>query len=221
MSEFYESGGEDTGVFDRWTQKELVVKKFVDDISGAEKIHANNIYASKVSDGLETRYLHAVQSQRLFDQVALGAAEKGMKLNEKKTTLLCINAARTYKPISYINLGGGDVVLSGKSMKLLGFHFDCSPSAGAHVKSVLKKVRYRTWMIYHLKRLGMTPPGLINVYCSLIRPCFDYASVVYNSMLTKTQSEALERQQRKVLKIIYGWDSSYACLLYTSPSPRD
>ena len=64
--------------------------------------------------------------------------------------------------------------------------------------------------------LGMGPPGLINVYCSLIRPCLDYASVVYNLMLTETQSEALERQQRKVLKIIFGWDTSYAVCLERS-----
>ena len=88
------------------------------------------------------------------------------------------------------------------------------------MKSIFKKVRYRTWMIYHLKWLGMSPPGLLNVYRSLIRPCFDYASVVYNLMLTKTESEALERQQRKVLKIIYGWDTSYAVCLEKSGLER-
>ena len=112
--------------------------------------------------------------------------------------------------MTYIELGdSGDVVISGEGMKLLGFHFDSNPSPGAHVKSILRKVRYRTWIIYHLKRLGMSPPALINVYCSLIRPCFDYASVVYNSMLTANQSELLERQQRKILKAIYGWDVTY------------
>ena len=34
LSEFYESGGEDTGVFDRWAQKNIVCKKYVDDVSG-------------------------------------------------------------------------------------------------------------------------------------------------------------------------------------------
>ena len=98
-------------------------------------------------------------------------------------------------------------------MKLLGFHFDGKPSADAHVKVVPKKVRYRTWAIHNLKRLGLSPPALIMVYKSLVRPCFDYASVVYHSLLTKTMSEALEKQQRKILKIIYGFDVSYASAL--------
>ena len=62
--------------------------------------------------------------------------------------------------------------------------------------------------------------GLLNVYVLLVRPCFDYASVVYHPMLTKTQSEALERVQRKILKIIYGWDMSYSEALRKSGLER-
>ena len=76
-------------------------------------------------------------------------------------------------------------------------------------KKYLKKVRYRVWIIHNLKRLGLCPSGLINVYVSMVRPCFDYAAVVYHSMLTKTQSDALERMQRKIMKMIYGFEESY------------
>ena len=109
---------------------------------------------------------------------------------------------------TFINVGG-DLILSSKKCRLLGFHFDETPGVGAHVREILKKVRYRIWSIHNLKRLGLCPAGLINVYVSLIRPCFDYASVIYHSMLTKTQSLALERQQRKIMKIIYGFEESY------------
>ena len=110
--------------------------------------------------------------------------------------------------------------MSGNSLKLLGFHFDTNPFAAAQVKEILRKVRYRSWSIYHLKRLGMSPPGLINVYRALVRPCFDYACTIYNSMLTAAQSEALERQQRKILKVIYGWDVSYELALARSGLDR-
>ena len=51
------------------------------------------------------------------------------------------------------------------------------------------------------------------MYVALVRPCFDFACVVYHSMLSGTQSDALERMQRKILKIIYGYDESYSrCL---------
>ena len=73
-----------------------------------------------------------------------------------------------------------------------------------------QQLRYRTWAIHNLKRLGLAQPGLVEVYKSLIRPCFDYACVVYHSLLSKTLSESLEKQQRRILKIIFGYDLSYA-----------
>ena len=107
----------------------------------------------------------------------------------------------------------GEAILSGRKCRLLGFYFDERPGAGAHVEEILRKVRYRTWAIHNLKRLDLSPPGLLNVYVSLVRPCFDFASVVYHSLLTRTQSDMLERMQRKFLKIIYGFDVSYRTCL--------
>ena len=49
-------------------------------------------------------------------------------------------------------------------MKLLGFHFNNNPTAEAHVKAILKKVRYRTWYIHNLKRLGLSRAGLLVIY---------------------------------------------------------
>ena len=162
----------------------------------------------------ETRYVHAEQAQLLFNKIAGEAEGKGMRLNASKTTMLCISAARSFKPVTYIELGdSGDVVVSGREMKLLGFHFDSSPGVGAHVEEILKKVRYRTWALHNLKRLGLCPAGLLNVYTSLVRPCFDFACVVYHLMLTKNPSNKLERMQRKIMKIIYGYEESYSrCL---------
>ena len=96
-----------------------------------------------------------------------------MKLNPKKTTLLCISAARSYKPRTYIDIGAGDtedIIISGKCMKLLGFHFDPRPTVDAHVCAVLKKVRYRTWSIHNLKRLRMSPSALIIIYENFVLP---------------------------------------------------
>ena len=139
----YDPGGEETGVLTHWKEKNLQVKKFIDDVSGSEKLHAGNVYTLRVEDLTdEVRYVHAPLAQDLFDRVRDEAAGKGMKLNENKTTMLCISAAKLYKPRSYININSSDIVLSGKNMKLLGFHFDSRPSVDAHVAAILKKVRY-------------------------------------------------------------------------------
>ena len=93
----------------------MVVKKFIDDVSGAEKILCYNEYVSKiVNETNEIRYIHAQQAQCLFDKVRLEASEKGMKLNPQKTTLLCITSARSYTPKTFIKLNeneGEDIIL--------------------------------------------------------------------------------------------------------------
>lgn len=84
----YDPGGEETGVMERWENKTLEVKKFIDDVSGNENLHATAEYASKIlNDVSEIRYIHAPLAQDLFDRVRVEAASKGMKLNEKKTNI--------------------------------------------------------------------------------------------------------------------------------------
>ena len=139
-------------------QKPLVVKKYIDDVSGVEKLHASHLYKSKIHENKETRYIHSVQAQGLFDQVRVVAAEKGMRLNPKKTVLLAFSAATSYDVKTFINCED-ELILSGGKCRLLGFHFDGRPGVGAHVEQILKKVRYRTWAIHNLKRLGLSPPG--------------------------------------------------------------
>ena len=54
----YDPGGNETGVFERWSQKKMEVKKFIDDVSGSRKVHANDSYTSKiVNDTQEIRYI--------------------------------------------------------------------------------------------------------------------------------------------------------------------
>lgn len=66
----FDPGGQDTGVLDRWSDEKIEVKKYIDDVSGCEKIHCGVNYASRVEDNIdETRYVHSPQGQALFDHV--------------------------------------------------------------------------------------------------------------------------------------------------------
>ena len=78
----FDPGGEETGVLDRWKDSKIEIKKYIDDVSGSEKLHCGLEYSSKVIDNSdEIRYIHSSQGQALFNHVRLGAADKGMKLN--------------------------------------------------------------------------------------------------------------------------------------------
>ena len=54
----------------------------------------------------------------------------------------------------------------------------------------------------------MKEEDLVKTYQSMIRPCAEYASPAWHSLLTLGQSEQIERQQSQALKNIYGIGSS-------------
>ena len=56
----------------------------------------------------------------------------------------------------------------------------------------------------------------MRVYCSVVRPVVESASVVYGPMMSNDQSEQTERLQSQSLKIIYGFHKSYREVLEIS-----
>ena len=109
---------------------------------------------------------------------------------------------------TYINDGATEHQSSDK-MKLLGFNFSTSTSMGPHVEEIKKKVHRRVWTLINLKRAGVKEKDILTVYYSIIRSVIEYASVIYHSMLTKEQSNALESLQKMCVRVIFGWEESY------------
>ena len=64
----------------------------------------------------------------------------------------------------------------------------------------------------HLKSYGFNGDELVKVYVSVIRPCIEFCSVVYHSMLTAEQKEQLEHLRQQALKCIFGYTQSYRAL---------
>ena len=116
------------------------------------------------------------------------------------------------KVTSFINNSSGKIS-SSDSLKLLGFNFTEAPNVEAHVKSLAKKVHLRTWSLINLKRAGVSNDDVLTIYKSIVRSVLDYASVTYNSLLTKEQEDELERLQRMCFRVIYGWEKPYSQLL--------
>ena len=71
-----------------------------------------------------------------------------------------------------------------------------------HVDYVLKKANSRLYAPRKLRRAGLNQSDLVNVYCSLVITCLEYASPSWAS-LSATLSEDIESPQRRVLRIIY------------------
>ena len=79
---------------ERWISHETRGVKFVDDVSAAVKC---DITAAEmhISTTKEKRTIHAADCQSFFDTVKKNCQEKGMRVNDKKTQLLCISTAIT------------------------------------------------------------------------------------------------------------------------------
>ena len=150
-----------------------------------------------------------------------------MKVNALKTQMLCISDALGSTSEAFIRDSGGNEIRSGGGIKMLGFHLGPRPTVSVHVESLRRRFRQRAWILTHLRHAGFNEKELAKVYRVIVRPVADYMSVVFHSMLTDREDEIIERLQSQALKIIYGKDVKYAdmrklaCLLYTSPSPRD
>ena len=59
----------------------------------------------------------------------------------------------------------------------------------------------------------MAETDLLKIYQVVIRPVLEYATPTFHPMLTKEMTKNIECIQKRVSKIIFGWDSSYTELL--------
>ena len=187
----------------------IQVLKYVDDNILHEKINFENI----PTDGYGFKSKHAKRTQNLFWRIVAEAEACGMKVNADKTQTMCISEVKTYNPSVHFFDRDGNKTSTLNEMRVLGVTFSSQPDMAIQAKQVIAGLRARVWSLSHLAHHGLSESDLLQVYKSSIRPVHDYCSCVYNSTLTDTQSNALERLQAKALKNIYGYEHSYSSLL--------
>ena len=187
---------------------------YIDDLNIGE-VHAMEKAKSLFSQLKEKRTVHATHCEERLETIEQNASGIGMRINTQKTQLLCVSDTRFCDTQSYINTKEGRVN-SVKQMKILGFIFEDRPSVGAHIQYSIDKFNRALWALIHLKRAKMTNGVLLEVYRSMLLPLLEYCSPVFHHMLTVEQDINLERQQKRALKIIYGFGKEYEELLSLS-----
>ena len=121
-----------SGVPPRWNEEPLIIRQFIDDMSGTEKIPISSGIMT-VSQSKQQVEVHAEKSQAFYKTVAANVTGVGMKMNGLKTQLLCFSTAINYEVRSFICVEGQKIV-SGDDLKLLGYHFGRRPRPDAHIK---------------------------------------------------------------------------------------
>ena len=194
----------------RWKARRAKTLKFVDDGMFLTKINMDSAAVTVGQPGEKpTKDKLDLQSQNLFRRVVRKAESRGMVVNNRKTKILCISDAQSYKAKSHLVDSEGNVLTSGNRMKVLGFHMDSRPSVHAHVEAMKIRMRDRVWVLRHLRVAGFTQDELATVYRTVILPVLDYCAVIYHPMLNDDQDQQVERLQAQALKSIYGYKDSY------------
>ena len=186
------------------TDKAVRFFNYVDDNISCAKLNFGTT-GIIVRSGKNIKIKQALPTQNAFRSVTARAKEKGMVVNSLKTNLLCVSDALNYTPQTFILDSDNNRIDSTDSMKVLGFYFSDKPTVELHVSIVIKKLRQRNWVLYHLKKLGFTNEELVKVYKTVILPIADYCCPAYHSMLTDLQDQLLERAQVGALRAILGY----------------
>ena len=205
------------GLPDRWAERPIKIRKFIDDTSGQEKI-ALRTGVRHITEEKEEVHVHAWKSEEMFNRISANAAAIGMEVNPAKTQLLCITSAINYEVRSFVYING-EKHLSEDCLKLLGYSMGRRPNADAHIKEIRRKYGARAWILRHLQQVGIQQGQLVQIYCSLVRPIFEYPAVVFHSGLQEDLSAALERMQSASLRSIFGQAVSYSLCLEKAGIP--
>ena len=83
---------------------------------------------------------------------------------------------------------------------MLGVTISNNLTWSKHVDNIVSKAGKRVYMLYQLKRAGISQNDLVKSYVSIIRPVLEYACPVF---LPKYLSDAIEMIQKRVLRSIH------------------
>ena len=182
--------------------------KYVDDTTTVEAIlpgqGVRHISAQRPSEQVP-----APLTSSFLTELVRKALEIGMRVNCKKTQMLCLSPDNGYDTWAAVDVGGERINCQDK-MKLLGFMLGTSPGVTAHEQLLQQKFRARFWSLIHLRRAGIHGDQLFRLYAALIRPVLEVNCVVFHPMLMVTQREVLERMQKQVCRLCFGSTLSYS-----------
>ena len=180
--------------------------KYVDDSTTIEAVGPGRSI-KHFTTGQTLEQVPADLTHAAMVEIVRRAEEIGMRVNCKKTQLLCISGDNG--SLSSSNFTVDDVeIRSVAQVKLLGFILDSSLGMAGQVDMIKKKFRAKFWCLIHLRRAGISGSKLYKLYGTLVRPVIETNSVIYHSMLNKSQAEDLEKLHRQVLRLCFGFHVS-------------
>ena len=127
--------------------------KFVDDSVNTSPVNMRSALLLEDCSGPFKKVVD-IRMESLLCHVAVNATRKGMKINAKKTSLMCVSAATSFRPLVQIQLE--DQTITGQEkMKILGVTIDSDCSFRSHIENLKSNIRRCTWALSRLRRRGV------------------------------------------------------------------
>ena len=194
-----------------WEEGSTQINGYIDDLNVIERVRESGAI-THMTEMKTRKFIHSPESEKIFGGINAVASEDNMRVNPKKTQLLCITTSTSYDSTSYIR-HEDERLRSGEFLKILGFYFDKNPGVGFHVRKMLEKIRDKLWSLRHLKKCGLSQRDLVGVYKTFLLPILDYAIPTYHPQLNLFLASEIERVQADSMRIIFGPLVAYGTIL--------
>lgn len=151
--------------------------------------------------------------QKSADELIEWSVPNKMQVNVHKTKEMSIYFGKKYPKSAIPNLHiNGSNIERVSSYKLLGVVFNDSLTWSDHVAYIISKASKRIFVLSQLTRSGVSNSDVVKVYCSIIRSVLEYCAPVWHPGLTRTQSDEIEKVQKRCLRIIFPHESYRSAL---------
>ena len=144
--------------------------------------------------------------QQSLDIAARWTSKNDMKINPEKSKEMIICFAQGSNPRNEVPalVLDGNVVKRVDHVQLLGVILSHDLTWNLHVDNIVRKAGKRVYMLYQLKRAGVSQADLITIYISVVRPVLEYACPVWHTNLPIIYlSENIEMVQKRAMRAIF------------------
>ena len=143
--------------------------------------------------------------QESIDNAVNWTSRNCMKINPRKSKEMIITFTHdvNFKNSLPNIIIEGNPVETVSHAKLLGVTISDDLKWNIHIDNIVKKAAKRVYMLYQMKRSGISQSDLITVYISVVRPVLEYACPVWHINLPSYLSDNIEIIQKRVFKSIF------------------
>ena len=144
-----------------------------------------------------------------IDQIVNLSSQRSMQLSHQKTKTMIFNPLRKYDVFPEISIKQGELTEVVEEQKILGNIVRSDLKTISNTEYICKRAYRRMWVLRRLKSLGCPIPELLDVLRQQVISICEGSVAYWGPMITKVESNMLERCLKTGLHIIYQED--YVC----------